>query len=47
MLLREARVWWMRKKQEYWSKYVEKCVNEKKHFALLNLLTRKNKIWVD
>ena len=37
----------MRKKQEYWSKYVEKCVNEKKHFALLNLLTRKNKIWVD
>ena len=37
----------MRKKQAYWSQFVQKCVKERKHFSLLNLLTRRNKVWVD
>jgi len=37
----------MEKKRQYWSKYVEKCVSDKKHFTLLNLLARKGKVWVD
>ena len=34
-------------KQKYWTEFVSKCVKEKSHFALINMLARKGKIWVD
>ena len=45
--LREARVHWMATKRKYWADYVSKCVREKRHFALINFLARKGKMWVN
>jgi hypothetical protein len=46
-LLRLARQHWMRTKQKYWSDFVVKCVKNRSHFRLLNILQRKGKIWVN
>ena len=37
----------MATKRKYWSDYVTKCVQERRHFALINLLARRGKMWVN
>ena len=37
----------MERKQRYWSDFVAKCVADRSHFGLLNMLARKGRVWTN